>query len=46
MEVEVEACSGLTSTLREDHGQGEHDVSQTGKLETLSGLDLAALARS
>ena len=46
MEVGGELRCGLASTLTGNHHHGMPDVPQAGTLETLTGLELAALARS
>jgi len=46
METDGELRCGLASTLAGVHQHGTPDVPQAGKLETLTGLELAALTQS
>jgi len=43
VDVDGQRRCGLASTLHNEHQHGVPDVSQAGELETLSGLDLAAM---
>jgi uncharacterized protein (DUF4213/DUF364 family) len=46
MDVGGELRCGLASTLNSDHHHGVPDIPQAGTLETLAGLELAALSQS
>jgi hypothetical protein len=42
MDVDGELHCGLASTLKGEHRHGVPDIQQAGKLETPTGLELAA----